>query len=83
LVSTIDLKEQVFLIASVFSLLKTTIRLQGNIIDMPASCTIEWVSAECVAIETSFSEKMRVTVMLTELADSTTLLPLKELYFCA
>jgi hypothetical protein len=41
---------------------------------MPASCTIEAVGAECVVIEI-FTEKMQVTVMMTELADSTTPLP--------
>jgi hypothetical protein len=78
MVCTSDLKEQIFLIETVFSLLKAAMRRRGNIIDvpvyfyMPASCTIEGVGAECAVIETSFIEKMRVTVMLTELADSIT-----------
>jgi hypothetical protein len=47
---------------------------------MPSSYAIDDVGAESVVIKSSGSEKMRATVMLTKLADSTKLPPCVIVY---
>lgn len=68
--------EQISFIANVFVLQEVTIILQGNASEMPVyfhtpySYTIYNAGAISVAVKTSGLEIMKVTIMLTELADS-------------
>jgi hypothetical protein len=74
-VCTNDTKEQVFFIAKVFILYKT-ITLQSIVDEEPVYIDViqfhhSDIHAKFVVIKTSGCEKLRVTVMLRELAHST------------
>lgn len=69
-------EEQISFIAMVFILQEVTLILQGNVNEMPVyfhkpySYIIYNAGAISVAVKTSGLEMMKVTIMLTELADS-------------